>query len=83
MIEHYTFIYLPDKNICVPSLAFVHLLQTDAHKPWILGILSVFKDLYIQTSPLHFKQKNYSTITNTLLEALNIPHVSSTITVCV
>jgi len=84
VIEHYTFIYLPDKNISEPSLACVHLLQTNAHKPWILGILSVFKDLYVQTtSLLHFKQKNYSAISNMLLEALNIPHVSSIITACV
>jgi len=77
-------IHLPDKNISVPPLAYVHLLQTNAHKPWILGILSVFKDLYVQkTSILHFKQKNYSAITNKLLEALNIPHISSNITACV
>jgi len=56
MIEHYTFVYLPDKYICVPSLACVHLLQTNAHKPWLLGIVHVFKDLYIQTKNLlHFK----------------------------
>jgi hypothetical protein len=81
MNENYTHVYLPDKNRCVPSLTCVHLPQTNAHKPWILGILSVFKDFYFQTTNLlHFKYKNYSTVTNVLLEAFEVSHISGIIT---
>jgi hypothetical protein len=48
MIGHNLYVYLGYKNNRVPSTKCLHLLQTNAHKPWFLGILSVVKGLHIQ-----------------------------------